>query len=159
MSVSQDLKEAFLRYFNTNYRLRSKGLSADREDLVAKEGQIFREALIEPVLPYPATDDLLKTAVAAGYSENVARVVGTAFFGDYVNAEKGERLMLRKHQALAITTNRDVHDTGKHNVVVTSGTGSGKTEAGRRIGELGKTRPSRMLVARNECQIPANACE
>ncbi|MGP4990441.1 DEAD/DEAH box helicase [Glutamicibacter ardleyensis] len=129
MSVSQDLKEAFLRYFNTNYRLRSKGLSADREDLVAKEGQIFREALIEPVLPYPATDDLLKTAVAAGYSENVARVVGTAFFGDYVNAEKGERLMLRKHQALAITTNRDVHDTGKHNVVVTSGTGSGKTEA------------------------------
>ncbi|WP_431710455.1 DEAD/DEAH box helicase [Glutamicibacter uratoxydans] len=129
ISVSEDLKEAFLRYFNTNYRLRSKGLTADREDLVAKEGQIFREPLIEPVLPYPATDDLLETATAAGYSENVARIVGAAFFGDYVDLENGERLKLRKHQAEAITTNRDVATSGRHNVVVTSGTGSGKTEA------------------------------
>ncbi|MGR6900778.1 DEAD/DEAH box helicase [Glutamicibacter sp. BSL13] len=129
ISVSQDLKEAFLRYFNTNYRLRSKGLTADREDLIAKEGQIFREPLIEPVLPYPATDDLLETTTAAGYSENVARIVGSAFFGDYVDREKGERLKLRKHQAEAILTNRDSANTGKHNVVVTSGTGSGKTEA------------------------------
>lgn len=129
LSVSQDLKEAFLRYFNTNYRLRSQGLTADREDLVATEGQVFREPLIEPVLPYPATDDLLVTATAAGYSETVARIVGSAFFGDYVDEKKGERLRLRKHQAEAITTNRDVNNTGKHNIVVTSGTGSGKTEA------------------------------
>ena len=129
LSVSQDLKEAFLRYFNTNYRLRSQGLTADREDLVATEGQVFREPLIEPVLPYPATDDLLETASAAGYSETVARIVGSAFFGDYVDEKNGGRLRLRKHQAEAITTNRDINSTGKHNIVVTSGTGSGKTEA------------------------------
>lgn len=129
LSVSQDLKEAFLRYFNTNYRLRSHGLTADREDLIAKEGQVFREPLIEPVLPYPAAEDLLDIAMGAGYSENVAGIVGKAFFGDYVDLEKGERLKLRKHQAEAISTNRDMFVTGQHNIVVTSGTGSGKTEA------------------------------
>ncbi|GAA2961047.1 DEAD/DEAH box helicase [Glutamicibacter bergerei] len=127
ISVSNDLKEAFLRYFNTNYRLRSSGLSSDREDLVAKEGQVFREPLIEPVLPYLATDDLLDTAVKAGYSETVASIVGSAFFRDYV--KNGERLALRRHQAESILVNRDQQRTGKHNIVVTSGTGSGKTEA------------------------------
>ncbi len=67
--------------------------------------------------------------MGAGYSENVARIVGKAFFGDYVDLEKGERLKLRKHQAEAISTNRDMFVTGQHNIVVTSGTGSGKTEA------------------------------
>ncbi|GER23592.1 hypothetical protein NCCP1664_20870 [Zafaria cholistanensis] len=127
ISVSNDLREAFLRYFNTNYRLRSPGLTADREDLVGKEGQIFREPLVEPVLPYPTTDDLLDVAGRAGYSEAVAQSVGSAFFRDYVG--EGERLGLRHHQAESVLINRGQGEAGKHNVVVTSGTGSGKTEA------------------------------
>lgn len=127
ISVSNDLKEAFLRYFNTNYRLRSQGLAADREDLVSKEGQVFREPLIEPVLPYPATDDLIDTATKAGYSEAVAKIVGSAFFRDYVR--DAEPLTIRRHQAESILVNRGQQEAGKHNVVVTSGTGSGKTEA------------------------------
>ncbi|WP_449372011.1 DEAD/DEAH box helicase [Arthrobacter psychrolactophilus] len=127
ISVSKDLREAFLRYFNTNYRLRSPGLTADREDLVGKEGQIFREPLVEPVLPYPASDDLLEVAIRAGYSEEVARIVGSAFFRDYV--PDGQRLALRRHQSESILVNRGKGAAGKHNIVVTSGTGSGKTEA------------------------------
>ena len=127
ISVSNDLREAFLRYFNTNYRLRSPGLTADREDLVGKEGQIFRESLVEPVLPYPAADDFLHVATRAGYSEEVAGVVGSAFFRDYV--VDGQRLALRSHQAESILVNRGKGEAGKHNIVVTSGTGSGKTEA------------------------------
>ncbi|NKG19880.1 DEAD/DEAH box helicase [Paeniglutamicibacter terrestris] len=127
ISVSNDLREAFLRYFNTNYRLRSPGLTADREDLVGKEGQIFREPLVEPVLPYPAADDFMDVATQAGYSEEVASIVGSAFFRDYV--VDGQRLALRRHQAESILVNRGKGEAGKHNIVVTSGTGSGKTEA------------------------------
>lgn len=127
ISVSNDLREAFLRYFNTNYRLRSPGLTADRAELIGKEGRIFREPLVEPVLPYPAADDFLDVATEAGYSEEVAAIVGSAFFRDYVG--EGERLKLRRHQAESILVNRDKTASGKHNVVVTSGTGSGKTEA------------------------------
>lgn len=127
ISISKDLKEAFSRYFSTNYRLRSSGLAADRDDLLAAPGQVFQEPLVEPVIPYPTTDDLVDTATAAGYSESVGRTVGDAFFRQYV--KPGERLGVRRHQAASILTNRQAGEAGKRNVVVTSGTGSGKTEA------------------------------
>jgi DEAD/DEAH box helicase domain-containing protein len=127
MSVSNDLKEAFSRYFSTNYRLRSPGLAADRDDLLTAPGQVFQEPMLEPVIPYPTTDDLVDTATSAGYSEAVARTVGDAFFRQFV--KPGERIGLRRHQATSILTNRGAGAAGKHNVVLTSGTGSGKTEA------------------------------
>ncbi|MFB8369836.1 DEAD/DEAH box helicase [Pseudarthrobacter sp. NPDC055928] len=127
ISVSHDLKEAFSRYFSTNYRLRSLGLAADREDLLAAPGQVFQEPMLEPVIPYPTTDDLVDTATSAGYSESVARIVGDAFFRQF--GKPGERIGIRRHQATSILTNRGAGAAGKHNVVLTSGTGSGKTEA------------------------------
>ena len=126
-SVSNDLKEAFSRYFSTNYRLRSQGLAADRDELLAAPGQVFQEPLVEPVIPYPATDDLVETATTAGFSESVALTVGDAFFRQFV--KPNERIGIRRHQATSILTNRGAGEAGKHNVVVTSGTGSGKTEA------------------------------
>lgn len=90
ISVSNDLKEAFSRYFSTNYRLRSTGLAADRDELLAAPGQVFQEPLVEPVIPYPTTDYLVDIATAAGYSESVGRTVGDAFFRQYVRP--GERL-------------------------------------------------------------------
>lgn len=127
ISVSDELREAFSRYFSTNYRLRSPGLAADRDDLLAAPGQVFKEPLVEPVIPYQTTDDLVETATAAGYSVPVAKLVGDAFFRQYVGP--GERVGVRRHQATSILTNRGAGEPGKHNVVVTSGTGSGKTEA------------------------------
>lgn len=127
ISVSDDLKEAFSRYFSTNYRLRSPGLAADRDELLAAPGHVFQEPLVEPVIPYPTTDDLVDTATAAGYTESVGRVVGDAFFRQFV--KPGERMGVRRHQATSILTNRGAGETGKRNVVLTSGTGSGKTEA------------------------------
>lgn len=127
VSISNDLKEAFSRYFSTNYRLRSPGLAADRDELLGAPGQVFQEPLVEPVVPYPATDDLVGTAAAAGYSESVASTVGDAFLRQYL--KPGERMGIRRHQATSILTNKGVGEPGKRNVVVTSGTGSGKTEA------------------------------
>ncbi|KRE45158.1 hypothetical protein ASG92_12600 [Arthrobacter sp. Soil736] len=127
ISVSNDLKEAFSRYFSTNYRLRSHGLAADRDDLLGAPGQVFQEPLVEPVVPYPTTDDLIEVAVAAGYSESVGSVVGDAFFRQFV--KPGEATGVRRHQAMSILTNRGAGEAGKRNVVLTSGTGSGKTEA------------------------------
>lgn len=127
ISVTNDLREAFSRYFSTNYRLRSPGLAADRDDLLAAPGQVFKEPLVEPVIPYPTTDDLVRTATAAGYSETVAGIVGDAFFRQFT--KPGEPIRVRRHQATSILTNRGAGEPGKHNVVVTSGTGSGKTEA------------------------------
>lgn len=127
MTVADDLKEAFSRYFATNYRLRSPGLAADRDDLLSAPGQVFKEPLVEPVIPYPPTDELVKTSTDAGYSASVAHTVGDAFFRQY--AEPGGEVWVRKHQAESILVNRGLPNPSRHNVVVTSGTGSGKTEA------------------------------
>lgn len=71
MSLAADLQDAFNRYYATNYALRSPGLAADRAELLAQPGQIFKEPLIEPVIPYPSTDDMVETATRAGYSNKV----------------------------------------------------------------------------------------
>lgn len=127
ISISDDLRDAFSRYCSTNYRLRSPGLAADRDELLAAPGQVFQQPLVEPVVPYPAADDLLETATAAGYSESVARTVGDALFRQY--SQPGVPVGIRRHQATSILTNKGAGEPGKRNVVVTSGTGSGKTEA------------------------------
>ena len=126
-SVSAALRDAFQRYFSTHYRLRSPGLTADRDELVMSPGQVFQDPLIEPVIPYPATDDLIRTAVEAGYSESVARTVGDALFRQFTAPSSNPRI--RSHQATSITVNRRSEEDGPQHVVVTSGTGSGKTEA------------------------------
>lgn len=127
ISVANNLRDAFSRYFSTNYRLRSAGLAADRDALLAAPGQVFKEPLVEPVIPYPTTHNLVQVATAAGYSESVARIVGDAFFRQFV--KPGDDIGVRSHQATSILTNRGAGEPGKHNIVVTSGTGSGKTEA------------------------------
>lgn len=126
-SVSASLRDAFQRYFSTHYRLRSPGLTADRDELVMSPGQVFQDPLIEPVIPYPAKDDLITTAVDAGYSEKVAATVGDALFRQFTTDSSGPRI--RRHQASSITVNRRPAEDGPQHVVVTSGTGSGKTEA------------------------------
>lgn len=127
ITVAEELREAILRYMTSNYRLRSAGLRADRGELLAADGALFGETLVEPVLPYPLTDDLLETAVASGYSPQCASVVGDALFRQYSD---GSSHKLRRHQAESVRWNaRKTAGDGPSNVVVTSGTGSGKTEA------------------------------
>ncbi|MCU6481979.1 DEAD/DEAH box helicase [Arthrobacter sp. A2-55] len=127
VTLAADLQDAFSRYFNTNYRLRSEGLAADRNDLIRAPGQIFGEPLIEPVIPYPAQVGIGGVCAESGYSPNVSKIVGDAFFRQFSDGLADMRI--RQHQADAIAINRGANGSGKHNVVVTSGTGSGKTEA------------------------------
>lgn len=125
LTIAADLKEALLRYVNSNYRLRSPGLREERLELLSADGRIFAEPLVEPVLPYPLTDDLGEVASAAGYSAETARVVGDALFRQF----GAERPGIRRHQAEAISWNAGSAGRPSKHVVVTSGTGSGKTEA------------------------------
>ena len=127
LSLRQDLASAYLRYIDTAYWLRDERLMAERRTILESSGSLYSECLLEPVLPYAATDDLLATAVAAGVSEDTAAIVGSALFGDF--AIPGQPLRLREHQANAVTHHfRSGEEPGRH-VVVASGTGSGKTES------------------------------
>jgi DEAD/DEAH box helicase domain-containing protein len=87
-----------------------------------QDGVVFTEPLVEPVVPYEVGPSIAEACAAAGLSQEVATDVARVVFG----ADPSFRL--RDHQAEAIAASAG-HTPARRNVVVTSGTGSGKTES------------------------------
>lgn len=127
LTLRDDLAAAYLRYIDTQYWLRNTDLSAERRELLRADGNLRSECLLEPVLPYDATVDLVSTATAAGISAASAEIVGRALFGDFTHPD--QPVQLRTHQAEAVSSHFRGGGQAGRNVAVTSGTGSGKTES------------------------------
>lgn len=127
LRVYRELKDAYLRYIETAYWLRSKELMAERRALLEGTDLLFTDVLLEPVLPYDATVELAPICAGLGLGSSVAEVVGSALFSEYT--PPGEPVRLRSHQAEALEHSYRAGDADGRNVVVTSGTGSGKTES------------------------------
>lgn len=121
-SVSSNLQKAFIRYYETAFRIRDENLSAERRRILQTPGQVFQEPLLEPVLRYPNTDRVTDIAaeLPAPFQSALPAVVDALF--------DSKDTSLRRHQADAIRATFGAQETPT-NVVVTSGTGSGKTEA------------------------------
>lgn len=124
--IADDLRDAFLRYIDTAYALRDPALAAERRRLLL-EGQsnLFAPLMLEPVPPYDGVASVERAARHAGVDVRDVRDVVQAVFG--VQPDQIANVQLRSHQATALTT----HFAGAiaNNPVVTSGTGSGKTES------------------------------
>ncbi|NKY38112.1 DEAD/DEAH box helicase [Cellulomonas septica] len=120
LHLADDLREAYLKYFDTAFWLADESLMRERRALLEEPGALVGEVLLEPVLPYPNVVPLLDLAPVVGVSPDTARRVAQAVFPAVDPAD----LKLREHQAQAIR-----HALGTRDVVVTSGTGSGKTES------------------------------
>ena len=119
--VYDAIKDAYLRYYDTAFRLRDEPLRAERRALLEQPGVIFTDPLIEPVMPYDPAEKI--GAVCAEINldaENAERLA-------YMLFDSGIDFRLRAHQAEALR----VSAGGEHerNIVITSGTGSGKTES------------------------------
>lgn len=119
--VYEALQEAYLRYYDTAFRLRDAPLMAERRETLLRDGVIFTEPLLEPVLPYEGAESLAEVCAASGVSKASAKQLGRVFFG------ADETFKLRKHQATAFRV-AFRPDGGPRNPIVTAGTGSGKTE-------------------------------
>lgn len=127
MRVSAELREAYLRYFDTAFWLRDSRLMTERTQLLDAGGLLFADPLLEPVVPYEATQNLSDVCAEAGVSSYAAGLAGSALLGGFAAA--GEPLQLRDHQADVIRQSLPAGARPGRNVVVTSGTGSGKTES------------------------------
>ncbi len=126
-SVYDDIKQAYLRYVDTTFWLRSSALRSERRRLLEETDLLFTDVLVEPVLPYDATVPLDEVVGDLGIDPQVGELVGQALFG--VFTKPGCPYLLRSHQAEALRQSLQSGVADGRNVVVTSGTGSGKTES------------------------------
>ncbi len=110
------LQEIYRRYIESAFPLRNQELAQERRDLLGKGTLLSQTPLIEPSPQYPSSGQSLKTIVERLGKEYVdLAALAAPIIGDNI---------LYQHQVDAIyATLRD-----KKDIVVTTGTGSGKTE-------------------------------
>lgn len=122
LEVGRRIRETVLRYIDTAFYLRDADIARERHHLLTEVTPLVPDPLLEPVLPYDGVAPIAEVAREVGLSEQEARWLAEGMFG-----ESGLEVRLRQHQADALRT--ALRDRPPYNPVVTSGTGSGKTEA------------------------------
>lgn len=115
--VFEDVRSAYLRYMDSPFRLRYRALLEERRRLLDRDRQLYRAPLFEPLAPYESSGLDIGGAVAQlGVQSDVADFLRLGLLED-------PALTLHRHQFEAFQSSRQGNA-----VVVTSGTGSGKTE-------------------------------
>jgi DEAD/DEAH box helicase domain-containing protein len=120
LQTYDQIRDGYLRYYDTAFWLRDPLLRAERRTLLERDGVVFTDPLIEPILPFEARETLRDTCRSLGLVDAFANALGLMLF------EADGDQSIRGHQAAALRI--ALSDVGKRNLVVTAGTGSGKTE-------------------------------
>ena len=115
------IKDGYKRYYNTAFWLKDPGLQVERDQLLERPGVMDQTPYLEAVPQYAATVPIADCGEEAGLARDLAQTLGTVVFGDGIDK-------LRVHQADALRTALNPEGGERRHVVVTSGTGSGKTE-------------------------------
>lgn len=124
IELFRELRETYLRYLDSPFDLRYEPLVDERRAMLDRDGRLYRAPLLEPSPPYvsshqtfsSAANSLLGGTWPASDVTDLASFVGQGLF------PTARELHLHQYQAVEAVA-RDRAD-----IVVTSGTGSGKTE-------------------------------
>jgi DEAD/DEAH box helicase domain-containing protein len=124
LKLFSDLRETYLKYLDSPFDLRYGDLISERRELLGQDGKLYRAPLIEPLTAYEFSGQ--------SFAEVADEVFGSAWPASTVQELKefvGQGLMppsweVFQHQKEVLLAS-SIHG---RNVVVTTGTGSGKTE-------------------------------
>lgn len=112
------MRDAYLRYYDTAFRLRDRRLQNERRALLDRPGGVYTEPFIELRPEYASTGRSLAESVErAGAPAELAEFAACGLL------QPGQQLYTHQEKALASAVG------ARRNAVVTAGTGSGKTEA------------------------------
>src|SRR5947208_9401482 len=79
--IFDDIRQAYLRYLDSPFRLRYDALLSERRALLDQDRQLYRRPLFEPITPYELCGETV-TQVAArfGLSAEVAQFITRGLF-------------------------------------------------------------------------------
>jgi ATP-dependent helicase YprA (DUF1998 family) len=124
LALFDDLREMYLRYLDSPFDLRYPDLVAERRALLGVNGRIFREPLIEPTPAYQiinqAFPGMVQTLLSASWSQ--AEITALADFVSLGLFQPGRIPYTHQQEVFAESV------VNARDVIVTTGTGSGKTE-------------------------------
>lgn len=129
IALFENLRDTYLRYLDSPYDLRYPDLVAERRRLLDVDGRLYREPLIEPIPAYQSSGQTfsqgvttLLTAWPQADRDAVADFVSQGLFSPTLPNGGPRELYSHQYEVLrkVLVDRRDV--------VVTTGTGSGKTE-------------------------------
>ncbi|MFA6890665.1 MAG: DEAD/DEAH box helicase [Sphaerochaetaceae bacterium] len=115
--IYREFKENYLRYIDTGLPIRDPGVRAERNVLLSEDNAVMRTPILEIITKYQGKENIEEFCRNRGYDVEFAEFIRQGLFKD------GDR-NLYPHQIKAFDT---VFKEQK-NMVVTTGTGSGKTE-------------------------------
>jgi len=121
-SVIDYVRDAYQRYYDSAFWMRDSTIMAERRQLLAEPGVMAQDSLLEAVPVYPSIEPIEAVCARSGLDEFTSGNLGAVVFGT-------NNIKLRKHQAQSLQYAVAGDEAGRRNVVVTSGTGSGKTES------------------------------
>lgn len=124
LDVEDAVRTATLRYIDTAFWLRDPRLMQERRRLLERPGALLQDTIIEPVLPYDNVDPASDVFTEVGLTEGESDLLSVGVFG----VPRAADLRLRRHQSQSLRRSMSAVLEGS-NPVVTSGTGSGKTES------------------------------
>lgn len=114
--IFDSIRQTYLRYLESPFRVRYEALMSERRGMLDQDGQLWREPLIEPIAPYlPSGFTIAQACQHLGVNPAVADFINGGLFSP--------QRQLYSHQFDAWELSRQGQE-----VIVTSGTGSGKTE-------------------------------
>ena len=120
----EHLRDMYLRYLDSPFDVRYGDLAAERRQLLDRDGRIYRSPLIEPVPAYRSSTESFAQAAQALLGESWQQAEITEVAGFVSQGLFPPNRTLHQHQ-------RDVFEevvVNGRDTVVTTGTGSGKTE-------------------------------
>lgn len=116
VTLTENLKDLYLRYIDSAIPLRYVDLVQERRALLSRPGVLCQEPLIEPIAPYRRAGTLRQESARLGLSADFVEFAERGLF------DRSRRLFSHQRDALAAVSGEKKH------LIVTSGTGSGKTE-------------------------------
>jgi len=116
------IQEGYLRYFDTAFWLRDDPLMTERPELLQQAGNVFQDALIEPVPTYLTGPTILEVCEGLQLNRSMADQLAAMLFDSDCQFEP----WVHQAQSLRVSLSRGGREP--RNVIVTSGTGSGKTQ-------------------------------